>query len=38
MYFLGSMFVQDPKVLENLNLTLSCQVLVPEEDNSTLID
>ena len=37
-YFLSGMRVQNPKMLKDLNLPLSCQVLVSEEDHSAFID
>ena len=36
-YTLHGMFVQDPEMSEDLNLPLSCQVLVSEEDDTALI-
>ena len=38
LYLLSSVFVQDPIMFGDLNLPLGCQVLVSEEDNTTLID
>lgn len=35
---LRRVFVQDSKMLEDLNLPLCGQVLVPEEDNASFID
>lgn len=37
-YFLSGMRIQNPKMLEDLDLPLGCQVLVPEEDNTAFID
>lgn len=32
------MFIQDAKMLKDLNLPLSCQVLISKENDTTLID
>jgi hypothetical protein len=37
-YILRGVFVQDPEMFEDLNLPLGCQVLISEEDNTTLVD
>jgi hypothetical protein len=37
-YILRGMRVQNPEMFENLNLPLSCQVLVSEEDNTAFVD
>jgi hypothetical protein len=37
-YLLRSMFVQNPKMLKDLNLPLCCHVLVSEKDNTAFID
>ena len=37
-YLLCGMCVQNSEMFEDLNLPLSCQVLVSEEDNTAFVD